>query len=126
MVIELDNADPVVYRPYRMSFPERSLVRDMVDEMLEAGIIRESSSPYASPIVLVKKKTGEKRLCVDYRALNKRTKKDHYPLPRIEDQLDQLAGNNLFISLDLASGYYQIPISPSSQDKTAFITSDGH
>lgn len=125
VVIELKDTEPVVYRPYRMSYGERALVRDMVQEMLEAGILRESSSPYASPIVLVKKKTGEKRLCVDYRALNKRTKRDHYPLPRIEDQLDQLSGNNLFISLDLASGYYQIPIEKSSQEKTAFVTPDG-
>lgn len=125
MVIELENTEPVVYRPYRMSYSERTLVSGMVQEMVDAGIVKESSSPYASPIVLVKKKTGEKRLCVDYRALNKRTKKDHYPLPLIDDQLDRLAGNNLFISLDLASGYYQIPIEPSSQDKTAFITPDG-
>jgi hypothetical protein len=125
MVIELENNQPVVYRPYRMSFTERNLTRNMVSEMLDAGIVKESSSPYASPVVLVKKKTGDKRLCVDYRALNRRTKKDHYPLPRVEDQLDRLAGNKLFVSLDLASGYYQIPISPLSQSKTAFITPDG-
>lgn len=125
MVIELNDNEPVVYRPYRMSHGERSMVRDMVQEMLDAGIVQESSSPYASPIVLVKKKTGDRRLCVDYRALNKRTKKDHYPLPLIDDQLDRLAGNKLFISLDLASGYYQIPIEKGSQDKTAFITPDG-
>lgn len=125
VIIKLTDTEPVVYRPYRMSYGERTLVRNMVQEMLDAGILRESSSPYASPIVLVKKKTGEKRLCVDYRALNKRTKRDHYPLPLIEDQLDQLAGNSLFISLDLASGYYQIPIEKSSQEKTAFVTPDG-
>lgn len=125
MVIELKDSEPVVYRPYRMSHGERILVQNMVQEMLDAGIVRESSSQYASPIVLVQKKTGEKRLCIDYRALNQRTKKDHYPLPRIEDQLDQLAGSKLFISLDLASGYYQIPISETSRDKTAFVTPDG-
>lgn len=125
MKIELENSDPVVYRPYRLSYGERSQVREMVQEMLDTGIVRESSSPYASPIVLVKKKTGEKRLCVDYRALNRRTKKDHYPLPLIEDQLDRLSGNTLFVSLDLASGYYQIPIEEKSQDKTAFVTPDG-
>lgn len=125
MVIELNDMEPVVYRPYRMAFSERSLVRDMVDEMMESGIVRESSSPYASPIILVKKKTGEKRICVDYRALNRKTKKDHYPLPRVEDQLDLLAGNTLFTSLDLASGYYQIPIAEESRDKTAFVTPDG-
>ncbi|XP_075972453.1 uncharacterized protein LOC142974176 [Anticarsia gemmatalis] len=125
MVIELEDSHPVVYRPYRMSYTERLLVRNMVQEMLDNDIIRESSSPYASPIVLVQKKTGEKRLCVDYRALNRKTKKDHYPLPRVEDQLDQLSGNTLFTSLDLASGYYQIPISEKSRPLTAFVTPDG-
>lgn len=125
MVIELDDNEPVVYRPYRMSYAERLLVRDMVTEMVDSGIVRESSSSYASPIVLVQKKTGEKRLCVDYRALNRKTKKEHYPLPRVEDQLDLLAGNTMFTSLDLASGYYQIPVSESSRDKTAFVTPDG-
>lgn len=125
MTIDLEDSEPVVYRPYRMSHSERSLVRDMVQEMVDGDIVKESASPYASPIVLVKKKTGDKRLCVDYRALNRKTKKDHYPLPRIEDQLDLLAGNNLFISLDLASGYYQIPIAESSRPKTAFVTPDG-
>ncbi|KAL0861276.1 hypothetical protein ABMA27_008837 [Loxostege sticticalis] len=112
MVIELEDTKPIVYRPYRLSYAERSLVNDMVKEMLDSGIARESSSPYASPIVLVQKKTGEKRLC-------------HYPIPRIEDQLDLLAGNKLFTSLDLASGYYQIPIAEESRSKTAFVTPDG-
>ncbi|KAJ0178256.1 hypothetical protein K1T71_006079 [Dendrolimus kikuchii] len=125
MVIELEDTEPVVYRPYRLSLSERKLVNDMVQEMMDSGIIRESSSAYASPIVLVQKKTGEKRLCVDYRALNRKTKKEHYPLPRIDDQLDQLAGNRLFTSLDLASGYYQIPICEESRHKTAFVTPDG-
>lgn len=70
MHIELEDSRAVVYRPYRMSYPERILIRNMVKKILDSGIIRESSSPYASPIVLVKKKTGEKRLCDDYRALN--------------------------------------------------------
>lgn len=125
MVIELEDNEPVVYRPYRMSYADRALVRNMIQEMTEHGIVRESTSPYASPIVLVQKKTGEKRLCVDYRALNRKTKKEHYPLPRIEDQLDQLAGNKVFTSLDLASGYYQIPIAEESRHKTAFVTPDG-
>lgn len=125
MVIKLKDSEPVVYRPYRMSYAERAQVRDMVQEMLEAEIVRESSSPYASPIVLVKKKTGEKRLCVDFRALNMKTIKDHYPIPRVEDQLDSLSGNTLFTTLDLASGYYQIPIAEESTQLTAFVTPDG-
>lgn len=125
MEICLNDTTPVVYRPYRLSYSERELVRDMVSDMMTHGIIRESSSPYASPIVLVQKKSGEKRLCVDYRALNSRTKRDHYPLPRIEDLLDQLSGSCLFTSLDLASGYHQIPIAEQSREKTAFVTPDG-
>lgn len=125
MVIHLKDSVPVVYRPYRLSFADRRLVQNMVQEMLDCGIVRESVSPYASPIVLVQKKSGEKRLCVDYRALNNKTIKEHYPLPRVEDQLDLLSGSSLFISLDLASGYYQIPIEEQSKDKTAFVTPDG-
>lgn len=125
MVIHLEDSEPVVYRPYRLAFTERQHVRDMVQEMLDSGIVRESSSSFASPIVLVNKKSGEKRLCVDYRALNKKTKREHYPSPRIEDQLDLLSGSSLYISLDLASGYYQIPIAEESRDKTAFVTPDG-
>lgn len=125
MVIHLKDSEPVVYRPYRLSLSDKQLVQNMIQEMLDCDIIRESSSPYASPIVLVQKKTGEKRLCVDYRALNNKTVKEHFPLPRIEDQLDLLAHSKLFISLDLASGYYQIPIVEESRHKTAFVTPDG-
>lgn len=125
MTINLKDAEPVVYRPYRMSYSERKVVQEMVQEMIDANIVRESNSPYASPIVLVKKKTGEKRLCVDFRALNRKTIKAHYPLPRVEDQLDLLSGHSLFITLDLASGYYQIPIAEESIPKTAFVTPDG-
>lgn len=125
MVIQLKDSDPIVYRPYRLSFSERKKVQDMVDEMMECGIVRESNSPYASPIVLIKKKTGDLRLCVDYRAINSRTKRDHYPLPRIDDLLDQLSGQSIFTTLDLASGYHQIPIAKDSIEKTAFVTPDG-
>lgn len=125
MRIELNDSQPVVYRPYRLSYPERELVRSMVREMIDADIVCESKSSYASPVLLVKKKTGDKRLCVDYRALNNKTRKEHYPLPLIDDQLDRLAGNSLFISLDLSSGYYQIPMAEESQEITAFVTPDG-
>lgn len=125
MVLHLTDEEPVVYRPYRLSFNERLQVQDMINEMLDSNIIRESNSPYASPIVLVNKKSGEKRLCVDYRALNRKTKKEHYPLPRIEDQLDLLSGCSWFTTLDLASGYYQIPIAEESKEKTAFVTPQG-
>ncbi|XP_073942510.1 cactin, spliceosome C complex subunit [Choristoneura fumiferana] len=125
MVIELADQTPVVYRPYRLSYTERQTVRDMVTELIQNDIAEESNSPYASPVILVSKKNGGHRLCVDFRALNRKTIKDHYPMPRIEDQLDMLNGNKYYSSLDLASGYYQIPIRKDCRPYTAFITPDG-
>lgn len=79
------DAKPVCYRPYRLSLKEREIVRDKVDDLLNAGIVRESDSSFASPVVLVSKKDGSHKLCVDYRALNKITDKDVYPMPIIEN-----------------------------------------
>ncbi|CAH2086561.1 unnamed protein product [Euphydryas editha] len=126
MKIELNDKRPVVYRPYRLAHSERSIVRNMIQELEESGIVRQSSSEYASPIILVRKKSGDYRLCIDFRALNKKTVKEHYPLPRIDDQLDNLTGHRYYTSLDLASGYYQIPMAESSKHLTAFVTPDGH
>lgn len=126
MNITLNDTTPVVYRPYRLSYSERQVVRGMVEELEESGIVRESTSNYASPIVLVRKKSGDYRLCIDFRALNKKTKKEHYPLPRIDDQLDSLSGHRYYSTLDLASGYYQIPMAETSKHLTAFVTPDGH
>lgn len=125
MDIKLQDVAPVVYRPYRMAHAERAIVRDMIQELEEAGIVRQSMSNYASPILLVRKKTGDHRLCIDFRALNKKTVKEHYPLPRIDDQLDNLSGFKYYTTLDLASGYYQIPLTEQSKKLTAFITPDG-
>jgi len=80
--------------------------------MLEQGLIERSKGPWASPVVLARKKNGKLHFCVDYRALNKVTKKDEYPLPRIEDMLDTLGGAAYFTSLDLASGYWQVEMKP--------------
>ena len=125
MKIELTSDEPVTYRPYRLSYEEKKIVQEMVDELKECGIVVDANSPYSSPILLVKKKTGDYRLCVDYRALNKITKKDKYPLPLIDDQLERLSGNQYFTTLDLAMGYYQVPLEEDSQDCTAFTTPDG-
>jgi hypothetical protein len=93
--------------------------------MLDADIIQKSNSPWASPIVVVSKKNGKKRFCVDYRKLNTLTKKDAYPLPRIDEMMDNLGDAKWFSSMDLTSGYWQIGMDPSSMEKTAFISREG-
>lgn len=120
-----DESKTVERRPYRLSPVEREKVRDIVNELLEHKIIRESKSPFASPIIIVKKKNGKDRMCVDYRELNRNTVRDHYPLPIISDQIDQLAGGIYFTTIDMAAGFHQIPISEGSIEKTAFVTPDG-
>ena len=94
--------------------------------MLANDIIRPSSSPYGSPILLVKKKDSDYRFCVDYRKLNDNTVKDRYPLPRIDETIDTLHGAKYFSTLDLASGYWQIELDEESKPKTAFTTEFGH
>lgn len=124
--IRLKNPDKYVERrPYRLSPVERERVKEIVDELIKNNIVQESKSPYSSPIILVKKKDGSDRMCVDYRELNANTIRDHYPLPLISDQINQLAGGKYFTTLDMASGFHQIPVSASSVEKTAFITPDG-
>ena len=93
--------------------------------MLNQNVIVPSSSPWSSPLVLVRKKDGDMRFCVDYRRLNAITKSDAFPLPRIDDTLDLLAQNRLFTTLGLASGYWQVKMSPGAQEKTAFTTLNG-
>jgi hypothetical protein len=93
--------------------------------MLQQGVIQPSGSPWASPVVLVKKKDGGTRFCVDYRKVNALTKRDAYPLPRIDDCINALGGNTLFSSLDLVAGYWQIPLAQKDKQKTAFITPKG-
>lgn len=126
MRIKLNDDSPVSYKPYRLSHKEREIVRGLVNELLDNKIIQDSNSSYASPIVLVKKKNNDYRLCIDYRSLNKKTIKDSYPMPVIDDQLDRLNGKKYFTSLDLKSGYYQIPMAEDSKHLTAFVTPDGH
>lgn len=116
---------PLRQPPRRIPFALRQQVERMVDQMMEDGIVVPSNSPWASPIVLVAKKDGSTRFCVDYRRLNSITKKDVYPLPRIDDTLDSLAHQNFFTTLDLASGYWQVRMDPTSQEKTAFTTHYG-
>uniref|UniRef100_A0A3B1JWV6 Gypsy retrotransposon integrase-like protein 1 n=1 Tax=Astyanax mexicanus TaxID=7994 RepID=A0A3B1JWV6_ASTMX len=120
----LDNI-PVRQRHRRIPPSDYELVKAHIDQLLEAQVVRESSSPYASPIVLVKKKDGSLRMCVDYRLLNSKTRKDAFPLPRIEESLDALSGARWFSTLDLASGYNQVPVAEQDKPKTAFCTPFG-
>ncbi|UYV80120.1 K02A2.6-like [Cordylochernes scorpioides] len=112
-------------RPYRVSPAERRVIQSEVKKMMETKIIRPSSSPWASPVILVRKKDGSLRFCVDYRRLNKITKKDVHPLPRIDDALDTLSGSRYFSTMDMRSGYWQIEVDDKDREKTAFITPDG-
>lgn len=116
---------PIKQRPYRLSPAEHEFVGKELDHMMKQGIIRPSSSPWSSPIVLVKKKNGKMRFCVDYRKLNKVTKRDAYPLPRIDEILDSLGEAKWFTSLDLASGYWQVEMDERDKEKTAFVTKQG-
>lgn len=126
MTIRLRDDFVVARNPYRLSASEREAVRNIVDELITSGVVRESQSPFASPIILVRKKEGSYRMCVDYRELNSHTIRDRYPLPLIDDQLDRLGKGRIFTSLDMSSGFHQIPIDANSIEKTAFVTPDGH
>ncbi|GFU81391.1 retrovirus-related Pol polyprotein from transposon 412 [Trichonephila clavipes] len=108
---------PIKQHPRRLPFAKQEEVGTLLREMQENDIIEPSSSPWASPIVLVRKKDGSTRFCVDYRKLNDVTKKDSYPLPRIDDTLDTLSGHKWFSTLDLKSGYWQVEIHPEDREK---------
>ena len=109
----------------RFPFWKQTEAKEIVDDLLKRDLIEPSASPWAAPVVMVKKKDNTTRLCVDYRRLNSHTIQDAYPLPRIDDSLDALGGSKWFCTLDLASGYWQVGMSKSAQEKSAFITSGG-
>ena len=123
--IDTGGQAPLRQPPRRIPFSSRAKVEKMVQEMLDTGIIEHSSSPWASPIVLVSKQDGSTRFCMDYRRLNAITKLDGFPLPRVDDSLDLLAGMKYFTTLDLATGYWQVGMAPEAQEKTAFVTHEG-
>ena len=118
--IHTADTEPIRQRAYRIPDAKRKVVEENVEQMLNDGIIRPSHSPWASPITLVPKKDGTVRFCVDYRRLNAVTKKDAYPLPRTQEVFDQLRGAEIFSTLDLKSGYWQMPMGEASKEKTAF------
>ena len=123
--IDTGEARPIKQSLRRLPFNQRREVKDLIDAMLEKKVIEPSQSPWCSPIVLVKKKDGSTRFCVDFRQVNAVTRKDAQPLPRIDDTLDVLGSAKWFSSLDLASGYWQVEVCPEDREKTAFVTPYG-
>ncbi|XP_037773928.1 uncharacterized protein LOC119570135 [Penaeus monodon] len=122
--IETGDAKPIVTRQWRLPHAAKQTIKEECRKMKEAGVIEPSSSPWLSPVVLVKKKDGTLRFCIDYRNLNKVTTTDSYPLPRIDELIDNFNGTSWFTSLDARSAYWAIPVAKPDRPKTAF--SDGH
>ncbi|OWY90511.1 Gag-pol fusion protein [Phytophthora megakarya] len=110
----------------RQAQTEEATIDSNLDAMLDSAVVEAGDGAWGFPVVLVRKKDGSVRFCVDYRALNKVTKRDVYPLPRIDETLEALGGTRLFTTLDLRSGYWQIKVPKGDRDKTAFITKRGH
>ena len=123
--INTGRSTPIKQRPRRLPYAYRDEADQQIQEMLANGIITPSVSPWSSPIVLVRKKNGDLRFCVDYRKLNQITVNDSHPLPFISDLLDSVKDAKYFSLLDLRSGYWQIPVAQEDRAKTAFVTQNG-
>ncbi|MCO5602208.1 hypothetical protein L7F22_056337 [Adiantum nelumboides] len=120
-----DHRIDLILGPYRVSQAQQEEIMSQVNELVQKGMVRPSSSPFCSPVSLVHKKDGSYRMCVDYHALNKLTVKNRFPVPRIEDLFDKLQGATYFSRMDLKSGYQQIQIVPKDTHQTAFRTTFG-
>ena len=115
------SGNPIKVPPRRIPANYRAEAEEQLTTMLERGIIEESSSIWMAPAVFVRKNTGKLRICVDYRELNKRTVTDAYPLPCLDEVPDRLSGSTVFSTLDLASGYWQLPVHPEDWPKNCFL-----
>ena len=123
--IETTSEQPIRQAPRRLPMHQGKEVRDHIHKLLEEGLISPSNSPWAAPIVVVRKPDGSIRLCVDYRQLNSKTVKDAYPIPRIEESIDNMSKAKYFMTLDLAAGYWQVGLTNSARAKSAFVTPIG-
>ncbi|GJP81305.1 hypothetical protein CLOP_g11465 [Closterium sp. NIES-67] len=124
-IVEEPGSKPTFRAPYRLSPTELTDMKKQIEYLLAKGLIRPSTSPYGAPVLFTPKPDGSLRMCIDYRALNKQTIKNKYPIPRIDDLLDQLRGATVFSKLDLRSRYWQIRMADNSIHKTAFRTRYG-
>ena len=124
--IETGNHPPVHTPPYRVSYKDEQVQRQEIEKLLNQGIIEESTSPWSSPIVLVRKKDGSVRFCIDFRKLNNITTKDAFPIPRIDDIFDHLSQAEYYTTIDFKSGYFQVGLDLKDRPKTAFSTRDQH
>ena len=122
----ISGTEPISIPPYRMSPVELRELKAQLEELLSKGFIRPSISPWGAPILLMRKKDGSLRLCIDYRQLNRVTIRNQYPLPRIDELFDQLQGSRVYSKIDLRSGYHQLRVQESDVPKTAFRTRYGH
>ena len=123
--IKLRDKEPIKSKPYPLPHALRGEVTKEIQKMIELGVVEPSSSPYASPVVIVKKKDGSNRFCCDYRKLNQVTITDAEPIPDQEEIFAKLAGDNYFTKIDLTKGYWQVPLTDDAKELTAFVTSDG-
>ena len=123
--IEVNQRQPIYWKPYKIPYALEEEVEKKICELLKNGIIRECSSPWNSPLIPIRKKSGDLRLCVDYRRLNQITVKKVFPIPDHQQIIDCLSGSNYFSTLDLSQGFYQIPLRKADQEKSAFTIRSG-
>lgn len=123
--IHVTDEAPFYCNPRRYSLHERSHMRSTIKDLMEKGMVRPSTSPYASPVVMAKKKDDQYGMCIDYKVLNKKTIRVNFPMPLIEDCIDHLDGKKIFSLLDLKSGFHQVRMAESSIKYAAFITAEG-
>ncbi|MGL6195104.1 MAG: reverse transcriptase domain-containing protein, partial [Thermoguttaceae bacterium] len=119
-IVLKEDTPQICSKQYRTNLRDKEKIEEQISEMLQHNVIRESSSEYSSPIVLVKKKDNTTRFCIDYRILNRHTIKNRYPIPRLDDTIDSLKHANFFSKIDLKNGYWHVPINELDKKKTAF------